>query len=373
MLDQTNSTFTVSINEGATPAWKVGCNVANHIALYTRTVSGGVEQRTYFPVPIHVNNASGGAVEAATPIDQNKGAVSATAKTGYYFDYWTIDTAAGSQTETVETLSVDPNAIPTLITANFTAKELEATPAASFAANKLVGLEAGVKYSISANNGAAAEYTADAAGELAVEDGWYGATLSIAKIATDYKHLDSAAQSVEIPARHTVTYVVDGVETSKIVLAGETAPAYEGELIKGGHLFAGWATAAGEPYDLSAPVSSDVTIYAQWALKPAQTITFDTTERTATYGDGALEARVATAEGAITYSSSDESIATVDANGVVTVLNAGEVVITAAAAEISLTRNGLAVHNKFCSFNVSQIHFKFLKMCLQAHLCALVL
>lgn len=333
ILDQKDSTFTVSIDEGATPAWKVGSNVKDHIALYTRTVSGGVEQRTYFLVPIVVNPAGGGAVAAVDPTEQGKGAASATAKTGYYFDHWTIDTAAGSQTETVETIAVDPNAIPTLITAYFTAKESEATPAASFAANKLVGLEAGVKYSISANNGAAAEYTADAAGELAVEDGWYGATIRITKIATDYKHLDSAAQSLEIPARYTVTYVVEGVETSKIVLAGETAPAYEGALIKGGHLFAGWATAAGEPYDLNTPVQGDVTIYAQWALKPAQTITFDTTERTATYGDGALEARIATAEGAITYSSSDESIATVDANGVVTVLKAGEVVITAAAAE----------------------------------------
>ena len=104
--------------------------------------------------------------------------------------------------------------------------------------------------------------------------------------------------------------------------------------------FTGWKdgndvsyTAGQNVKNLTAENGGTVTLYAQWSDKPAQTITFDTTDRTATYGDGALEERRAAAEGAITYSSSDETVAAVDADGVVTVLKAGTTTITASAAE----------------------------------------
>lgn len=67
--------------------------------------------------------------------------------------------------------------------------------------------------------------------------------------------------------------------------------------------------------------------------KQPQTVHFALAQRTATYGDGILSALTATAKGAITYSSSDETVATVDERGVVTVRKAGVVTITALAAE----------------------------------------
>ena len=104
--------------------------------------------------------------------------------------------------------------------------------------------------------------------------------------------------------------------------------------------FNGWKDSGGNSYSNSQSVSNltpegngTVTLYAQWSDKPAQEITFDTTDRSATYGDGTLEARNATATGTVTYSSSNPDVATVDTNGVVTVLKAGEVTITASAAE----------------------------------------
>lgn len=81
-------------------------------------------------------------------------------------------------------------------------------------------------------------------------------------------------------------------------------------------------------YKASEEVSASVN-----TAKQVQTVTFDTTDRTATYGDGTLEARAASAEGAITYESSDTTVATVDDKGVVTIVGAGTATITAKAAE----------------------------------------
>ena len=86
--------------------------------------------------------------------------------------------------------------------------------------------------------------------------------------------------------------------------------------------------AATEVYKVSEKVSASVN-----TAKQVQTVTFDTTDRTATYGDGALEARTASAKGAITYESSDKTIATVDDKGVVTIVGVGTATITAKAEE----------------------------------------
>ena len=108
-------------------------------------------------------------------------------------------------------------------------------------------------------------------------------------------------------------------------------------------------------YNASASAAASVN-----TAKAAQTITFDPSDRVATYGDGTLEARIAAAQGAITYTSSNTAVAAVDANGVVTVISAGDAIITAMAAETetyasvqasykltvnpkSLTANGVAL------------------------------
>lgn len=333
VMPKVSSTIKVTLKEGAVPSWKVGTDLENYVIAYTSAVDSGIETRTYFLVPAGVNSTDRGSVAGVAPTEQGKGAIGATAKDGFYFDFWSVETVGGTANYTENPLAVDPAAIPAKITANFAAKSYEGVPAAIFAApDKLMGLEAGKQYAITVG-GAAADYTADAAGSIVVDESWYGKSLEIVKKSSDYKHMDSVAQTLEIPARYTFTYVVDEAETSTFVLAGEKVPAYEGELVKSGYLFDGWFTADEEAYDLETVVNEDITVYAQWSVKPAQTIEWDATDRTATYGDGDLEARAATAEGALTYSSSDESVATVDQNGVVTVLKAGETTISVVAAE----------------------------------------
>lgn len=73
--------------------------------------------------------------------------------------------------------------------------------------------------------------------------------------------------------------------------------------------------------------------------KANQTVTFAKPgDQTATYGEtfaNTATAQLDSANATITYSSSDPSVATVDGNGTVTILKAGEVTITATAAETS--------------------------------------
>ncbi|MCD7886006.1 MAG: Ig-like domain-containing protein, partial [Clostridiales bacterium] len=69
-------------------------------------------------------------------------------------------------------------------------------------------------------------------------------------------------------------------------------------------------------------------------VKAAQDISYETTSVTKTEGDDAFTNPLTqtTVGGAITYTSSDESVATVDANGKVTIVGAGTATITATAA-----------------------------------------
>lgn len=267
LLPAVDSTLKITVGEGATPAWKVGTKLGGYIAAYTSSVEAGVETRTYFLVPVAVNNAQGGAIEVIAPIEAGKGALGAIAKDGYYFDGWTIATDAGSASESSATLAVDPAAIPTLITASFEAKVEEGAPAASFTApDRLSGLEAGLEYSITVD-GNSADYTADAEGNLALDEAWYGKSLSIVKKATDYQHTDSAAQIVAIPARYLVTYMVGELATEYYVLEGEKAPAYgKAAPTKEDYTFGGWVTDLenSTAYDFEAVVTADITLYAKF-------------------------------------------------------------------------------------------------------------
>lgn len=83
--------------------------------------------------------------------------------------------------------------------------------------------------------------------------------------------------------------------------------------------------------------------------KAAQTVTFakDGEQQTAIYGEtfaNTATAQLDSAAAKITYSSSDTSIATVDANGTVTILKAGDVTIKATAAATGNVKKGEATY-----------------------------
>ncbi len=100
--------------------------------------------------------------------------------------------------------------------------------------------------------------------------------------------------------------------------------------------FAGWDV-EGTVYQAGDEiVISDVTlIKALWEdAKQYQTaIAFDDNKIEKTFGDDTFTNELTGAETAVSYSSSDPSVATVDENGIVTIVGAGSAVITADAAE----------------------------------------
>ena len=79
----------------------------------------------------------------------------------------------------------------------------EAKPNASidYGAETLTGLTAGASYSITPAGSTAATVTASGSGTTAIQEGWFGKTLSIIKVARDGNYSDSEAQSLTIPAR----------------------------------------------------------------------------------------------------------------------------------------------------------------------------
>lgn len=95
---------------------------------------------------------------------------------------------------------------------------------------------------------------------------------------------------------------------------------------------------------------ADLTGTATFTInKAAQTVTFakDGEQQTATYGEtfaNTATAKLDSANATITYSSSNESIATVDENGTVTILKSGEVTITATAKETDNVNKGEATY-----------------------------
>ncbi len=83
----------------------------------------------------------------------------------------------------------------------------EETPSAiiNYVLEQIIGLTPGAEYSIDGE-----EYTADAYGYIAIVDEWFGAAISIVKAGNGDTTVDSAAQSLAIPARPIAPTAPDG-------------------------------------------------------------------------------------------------------------------------------------------------------------------
>ena len=137
-------------------------------------------------------------------------------------------------------------------------------------------------------------------------------------------------------ATYTVTYDANGgtCATTSENASSVTLPTPT----RDGYTFNGWYTAAtggtlvgaaGASYSLS----EDVTLYAQWAEKEVTSITLEPTSATLNVGETVTITATITPSDAlntdVTWTSSNPSVATVDANGVVTAIASGTVTITA--------------------------------------------
>lgn len=73
-----------------------------------------------------------------------------------------------------------------------------------FRSETLTGLTAGASYSITPAGGTAVTVPASESGTIDIQEGWYGKTLSIVKVARNSDYSDSEAQNLPIPARPNV-------------------------------------------------------------------------------------------------------------------------------------------------------------------------
>lgn len=146
------------------------------------------------------------------------------------------------------------------------------------------------------------------------------------------------------PVTYTVTFDKNGGETeanpqTKTATYGGNVGALPTASTKIGHTFTGWNTQAdggGTAFTEVTAVTGDITVYAQWAVnvtgvslnKVATTLAVGVTETltTTVTPDNASNKTVS-------WSSSDEAIATVDAVGLVTAVAAGTVTITVTTAD----------------------------------------
>ncbi len=128
----------------------------------------------------------------------------------------------------------------------------------------------------------------------------------------------------------------DGSAVSNIIVNyGETVPA-QTEPTRKGYIFGGWYTDSEctEEYGFDTPVTSGFTLYAKWGLAVSD-VTLSTDVFTLTVGeDFQLTAEVQPEDAvnnSVTWSSSDENVATVDETGKVIAVDIGTAVITAEA------------------------------------------
>ena len=219
----------------------------------------------YVNITVSANPFEGGTVSGGG-IYEYGAAVTATAtpNAGYYFIKWTngiIDVS----TDASYTFYASTNCI---LKANFALKTQETTPAATFEAqDKITGLAADAVYIITVD-GIPVEYTADASGEIPVDNAWFGKSISIVKKAADSTtSINSAAQVLTLPAVYTVTFT-DGEGGD--VFADIEVPVPGGFTVtaptvpnKTGFVINGWKL-SDTSFDLAAPICGNISLVADW-------------------------------------------------------------------------------------------------------------
>lgn len=155
-----------------------------------------------------------------------------------------------------------------------------------------------------------------------------------------------STEGLSVTVTETPTYDGTPKEPSiTVTIGGTTLTSEQYVAIWSNNTNAGTDTASVTVYGLGeyAGLTGTATFTIQ---KANQTVTFAKPgEQTATYGEtfaNTATAELDSANAKITYSSNDTSVATVDANGAVTILKSGTVTITATAAETSNVIEGKA-------------------------------
>ncbi len=132
------------------------------------------------------------------------------------------------------------------------------------------------------------------------------------------------------PTKFTVSFMVEGETeafyTTSVEAGNKVAPPKDTPT-RTGFIFDGW-TLKGEVYDFTAPVIGEMTLMASWKALPTIQLALATGSESVIAIDGTTTLTATADWGEIEWSSSDETIATVE-NGVVKGLKGGDVTITA--------------------------------------------
>ena len=212
---QTQTVNSVTI-DGLTAAYTVSNNTGTDAGDYSLTVTGSGnftgDQQAQFTIAKASNSITD--LTCANIVFGETPSPSATATFGTVtyaysqqesgtYEAWNTSNAKGTWYVKASVEDADNyNGAEQIISFQVTAQR-EATPNAGidFRSETLIGLTAGASYSITPTGGTAVTVTASENGTIDIQEGWYGKTLSIIKVARNGDYSDSEAQSLSIPAR----------------------------------------------------------------------------------------------------------------------------------------------------------------------------